>query len=309
MKEQFEAILGVIIHPKQTMQALPADRIFLLAFLSPPADQIFLLAFLSPLYFGISRAFRPRNHEVLLNALGGNWQIVLAIGLLALVMIPVGAWLMRQFLKLFKKRLSVRKLMNINGYAHVPRLVVALVGYLIMFMNPTMFASERPTPGLIAIIVLYFAGSIYTLFLYVYGVVVCPSEDKNVANQASEATSDFSLRDLPLLKRPFSFRGRASRLVFWFVVPPIWVLFVVLWAALEIALEAQGISVGFLVVFALHLPLTWIHWAVLVQRLHDRNKQGAWAMLLFIPIGGPLWALIELGCMPGSEGPNRYGRA
>lgn len=175
MKEQLESILGVLIHPKQTMQALPANRIL-------------LLALLSPLYFGIARAFRPRNHEVLLNALGGNWQIVLAVGLLALVMIPVGAWLMRQFLKLFKKSLSVRKLMNINGYAHVPRLAVALVGYVIMFMNPTMFASERPTPGLIAIIVLGFAGMSYTLYLYVYGIVVSPSEDKIQANQAS-ATS------------------------------------------------------------------------------------------------------------------------
>jgi hypothetical protein len=132
---------------------------------------------------------RPRNHEVLLNALGGNWQIVLAVGLLALIMIPVGAWLMRQFLKLFKKRLSVRKLMNINGYARVPRLAVALVGYVIMFMNPTMFAAERPTLGLIAIIVMGFAGMIYTLFLYIYGIVVCPSEDKDVANQASEVTT------------------------------------------------------------------------------------------------------------------------
>jgi hypothetical protein len=59
MNEQFEAILGVVIYPKQTMRALPADRIF-------------LLAFLSPLYFGLSRVFRPRNHELLLNALGGN---------------------------------------------------------------------------------------------------------------------------------------------------------------------------------------------------------------------------------------------
>jgi hypothetical protein len=125
-----------------------------------------------------------------LNALGGNWQIVLAVSVFALVMIPVGAWLMRQLLKLFRKRLSVRKLMNINGYAHIPRLVVALLGYAIMFLNPSMFESDRPSPGLIAIIVLGFAGIIYTLYLYVYGIVVSPSEDKIVANQASDATSE-----------------------------------------------------------------------------------------------------------------------
>ncbi len=188
MKEQLEAILGVIVHPKQTMQALPANRIF-------------LLAFLSPFYFGISRAFRPGNHEVLLNALGGNWQIVLAGGLQALVMIPVGAWLMRQFLKLFKKRLSVRKIMNINGYADVPRLAVALIGYVIMCMNPAIVASERPTPGLITIIVLGVIGIAYTLFLNIYGVVVCPSEDKDDRNVVIDPGSLIS-SDLPPPRTP-----------------------------------------------------------------------------------------------------------
>jgi tetrahydromethanopterin S-methyltransferase subunit D len=58
-----------------------------------------------------------------------------------------------------------------------------------MLANPSMFGSERPTPGLIAIIVLGFAGMIYTLYLYVYGVVVSPSEDKSAANIASEVTA------------------------------------------------------------------------------------------------------------------------
>ena len=165
MKEQIKAVLGVIIHPKQTMQSLPSDRIF-------------ALAFLSPLYFAIVRAFRPRNHKVLLNALGSDWVVVVVVGLFALIMIPAGAWLMRQVLKLFRKRLSVRKLLNINGYAHVPRLIVAVIGYVVMFINPSIFASDRPTPALLAIIALGLAGMIYTLYLCIYGIVVSQSEDK-----------------------------------------------------------------------------------------------------------------------------------
>lgn len=171
MKEQIKAILGVIIHPKQTMQALPSDRIF-------------LLAVLSPLYFAMARAFRPRNHAALRNALGDDWRIILVVSVFALIMIPLGAWLLRQFLRLFKKRLSVRKIMNISGYAHVPRLAAALAGYAVIYMNPSMFASTHPTPGLISIILLGITGIIYTLFLNVYGIVVSPSEETIVAGKA-----------------------------------------------------------------------------------------------------------------------------
>jgi hypothetical protein len=170
MNEQIKAIFSVIIHPKQTMQGLPSDRIF-------------LLAFLSPIYFAIARVFRPRNHDALLAVLGGNWQIILAVIIFSLVMVPVGAWLLRQFLKLFKKRLSVRKIMNINGYSYVPRLAVALVGYAVISINPSIFESARPTPELIAVIVLGVFGMIYTLYLCVYGIIVSPSEQPLVANK------------------------------------------------------------------------------------------------------------------------------
>lgn len=173
IKDQLRAIIGVITHPKQTMQALPDDKIF-------------LLAFLAPAYFSVARAFRPRVHAMLLDLLGGNLQIILVVFILALALIPAGAWLMRQFLKLFNKRLSVRKLMNINGYAHVPRLAVALAGYVVVAANPSMLTAGRLTPGMIVLIILGFSGMIYSIFLYVYGIVVSPSEDRIVASQPLE---------------------------------------------------------------------------------------------------------------------------
>ena len=159
MWKTYKHLPGVIVHPKQTMRALPADRIL-------------ALAFLAPIYFGLSRVFYPRNHEFLLSALGSNGRIVVVVGILMMLTLVIGAWLMRQFLKLFKKRLRVRKLMNIYGYSYVPRLIVALLGAVIVFFDPTLLKSGTP----IALMVLALVGSIYTLVLYVYGIVVSPSD-------------------------------------------------------------------------------------------------------------------------------------
>ncbi|WP_366656019.1 DUF805 domain-containing protein [Fodinicurvata sp. EGI_FJ10296] len=44
-----------------------------------------------------------------------------------------------------------------------------------------------------------------------------------------------------------------------------------------------------------------------IKRCHDRDKSGWWCLLLFIPIVGFLWALIDLGILEGSSGANQYG--
>jgi uncharacterized membrane protein YhaH (DUF805 family) len=44
-----------------------------------------------------------------------------------------------------------------------------------------------------------------------------------------------------------------------------------------------------------------------VRRCHDRGKSGFWLLLGVIPILGGLWALIELGCLPGDPGDNAHG--
>ncbi len=51
----------------------------------------------------------------------------------------------------------------------------------------------------------------------------------------------------------------------------------------------------------------WVGLAVSVKRWHDRNKSGWWVLIVLIPIIGGIWALIELGFLPGTEGPNAYG--
>ena len=170
MGEQVRAMYQVLAHPKSTFLALPANRVY-------------ALGVLAPLYFGVARAFQPRRYEALRGWLGGDLQIGIFAVVIGLVMIPVGAWLIRQMLKLFKKRLSVVKLMNIYGYALVPRLIVAGVGYLVLLSNRTLMSAEKPSTSLIVLWTLGFSALLYTIVLHVYGIVVCPSEEKEVPVQ------------------------------------------------------------------------------------------------------------------------------
>ncbi len=52
---------------------------------------------------------------------------------------------------------------------------------------------------------------------------------------------------------------------------------------------------------------TWINLAVSVQRLHDRDKSGFWLIPMLLVPGGFIWMIIELGLLPGTPGPNRFG--
>ena len=79
----------------------------------------------------------------------------------------------------------------------------------------------------------------------------------------------------------------------------------------------------------LYIPLIWVGLAVGAKRLHDRDKS-AWWLLLFYAVpsvlssaadriegGGiilhlvsfaiTIWAIIELGFLRGTIGPNRFG--
>ena len=55
------------------------------------------------------------------------------------------------------------------------------------------------------------------------------------------------------------------------------------------------------------LVLLWPGLAVGVKRCHDRGKSGWWLLLLFIPLIGFIWWLIDLGMLEGTPGPNAYG--
>jgi uncharacterized membrane protein YhaH (DUF805 family) len=72
-------------------------------------------------------------------------------------------------------------------------------------------------------------------------------------------------------------------------------------AAIE---QMSAITIPALIVILLTL---WPALAVYTKRWHDRNKSGWWSLILFVPLIGFVWFLVELGFLRGTEGPNTYG--
>jgi uncharacterized membrane protein YhaH (DUF805 family) len=139
----------------------------------------------------------------------------------------------------------------------------------------------------------------------------------------------------------FSFKGRINRGKYWLAVliyMAVWTTFIALslvWlGGLNfdnlLSLAGAGLMI-WLIGFVLLVLGTWSGLAVGVKRLHDRDKSGWWILLFWLgpsilggwqtatpDLGGGLifslaatailiWAFVELGCLPGTPGPNQYG--
>jgi uncharacterized membrane protein YhaH (DUF805 family) len=131
----------------------------------------------------------------------------------------------------------------------------------------------------------------------------------------------------------FSFQGRLNRKPYWMTVIATMVAIIVLLLFALILIrehrfEFAGLTLVLLVI--LYIPLIWIGLAIGAKRLHDRDKS-AWWLLVFYAAPGILssagnrmedvgfiilhiisfaisvWAFVELGCLRGTAGPNRYG--
>lgn len=117
----------------------------------------------------------------------------------------------------------------------------------------------------------------------------------------------------------FSAEGRAARAPSWIAA----LIVLVLGAAYDnFAPPALHWITGWFV----YPPLFYCGACILSKRLHDRGRSGWWAALVLTAVlavwpepgraFGPaaflfglvvLWAIVELGVMPGETGANRYG--
>ena len=114
----------------------------------------------------------------------------------------------------------------------------------------------------------------------------------------------------------FGFQGRTNRAKFWLVALAIFVVEAILFAVLgsnvamsddpQEALARMG-PVTSIVLLLFGILVTWISIAVGIKRFHDRNKSGVWILIIFVPVIGSLWYLIECGFLKGTTGPNNYG--
>lgn len=51
----------------------------------------------------------------------------------------------------------------------------------------------------------------------------------------------------------------------------------------------------------------WVGICLGIKRFHDRGKAGAWVLIQFVPLVGPVWYFVEAGCLQGTMGANTYG--
>ena len=125
----------------------------------------------------------------------------------------------------------------------------------------------------------------------------------------------------------FSFQGRINRAKYWLAV--LIYLFLTIVLGLLAAFTAS-FAIGALLAIVVYIPMLISGIAVGIKRLHDRNKSGWWLLLFYLApavlswagtaFGGmmntllslvsfalSLWALVELGILRGTVGPNQYG--
>lgn len=174
MLDQLKAIIGVFIHPKSTFQNLPSNKIY-------------VLAFLTPLYFGYARGMRTGSFIKLTEFTGNNLLTYAIVFLIALVAIPGGAFIAKLVVRLFGKKLTLMKLMNLYGYAFVPRLVLAVPASISFAMVPqetkTLMLMGDVPAWFVVLTVVGGIAFLYSIFLYIYGIVVCPSHTVAVSKE------------------------------------------------------------------------------------------------------------------------------
>jgi uncharacterized membrane protein YhaH (DUF805 family) len=128
--------------------------------------------------------------------------------------------------------------------------------------------------------------------------------------------------------RYFSFRGRANRQRYWLTALALYGLMVVA-LLLAFIVPVVGGVVGVTAVVAFLVAVL----ALAARRLHDRGKSAWWLLIMYVPlvvlsglgqvasISSPeagagfallslpfsVWILVELGCLRGTVGPNRFG--
>ena len=101
----------------------------------------------------------------------------------------------------------------------------------------------------------------------------------------------------------FSPNGRISRKLYWLASLPLFPLLILV----DLLIKAEPSFEATILAAVVGVALLVASFILNIKRCHDRDKSGWFAFIGFIPVLGPLWLLLELGLLRGTEGPNRYG--
>ncbi|MCL2717076.1 MAG: DUF805 domain-containing protein [Alphaproteobacteria bacterium] len=136
---------------------------------------------------------------------------------------------------------------------------------------------------------------------------------------------------MTLTQKLFGIKGRLRRSQYWgYSIATGVVFFLLAWLILGIQ-GMRGVSldnpddVTIALFLILLVPFAWMGICISAKRCHDRDRSGWFQMIpmipaiaLFIPIIGVyieaigqsicwIWLFIELGCLDGTQGENRFG--
>lgn len=120
-----------------------------------------------------------------------------------------------------------------------------------------------------------------------------------------------------------SFQGRTNRQPFWLGLLALvilqWVLMFIVATVLGVSLmpvmdpsippeQAASMAMNAMIpIWIVTLLFLYPALAIYTKRWHDRDKSGWWSLIMFVPIIGAFWFLIECGFLRGTDGPNRFG--
>lgn len=95
-----------------------------------------------------------------------------------------------------------------------------------------------------------------------------------------------------------SVEGRINRQQWWIGIG----ILIAIWLISAILLGRDGL-IPLIIGILIWLAGIMLH----IKRCHDRDKSGWWCLLLLIPFVNFIWAIIDLGILPGTIGANKYG--
>ena len=106
---------------------------------------------------------------------------------------------------------------------------------------------------------------------------------------------------LETYRKYFDFDGRARRSEYWYFV--LYHILVSIFLIFGLVFLIRG---AVIIVFLIYALFTFIpNLALMVRRLHDTNRNGAYLLLHFIPFGSLVLFVFML--QEGTHGPNKFG--
>ncbi|MDP6059510.1 MAG: DUF805 domain-containing protein [Pirellulaceae bacterium] len=86
-------------------------------------------------------------------------------------------------------------------------------------------------------------------------------------------------------------------------------LFVISLLVSFFAIAVNALPVVLMPAVIIRFAMLWPWFAINAKRWHDRDKSGVWSLIVFIPVIGGIWMLVECGFLSGKSGSNDYGAA